>query len=267
MSIITDYHVHTEFSGDCNTPMAEIVRRSIQLGLKEVMLTDHLDFDYPNKELSFEIDYEEYMRNINILRAHYKEIDILMGVEVGYQPHLNDRFNEVLNAYPFDFVICSIHAWNGLEIDKGDLFKGRSQEDGYRAYFEMLKHAVENFNNCDVYGHLDFIVRYGDFQDKTLSYQTYKDIIDEILSMIIKKGKGIELNTSGLRYNLNSMHPNRDILKRYFELGGGIITLGSDAHMLKDLCADFDKAIKHLKEIGFTKITTFKNRKPSFIKI
>ena len=264
---ITDHHVHTEFSGDCSTPMEVIINRAAELGLKEVMFTDHVDFDYPSKDISFEVDFEKYIKFLKKFSAQYKEIDILMGVEVGYQPHLNERINELLNSYKFDFVICSVHAWNGEELDKGDLFKGKSQREGYRAYFESVKYTIENFNDFDVFGHLDFIVRYGDFENKTIRYEDYKNILDEILLMIINKGKGIELNTSGLRYNLKSMHPNREILTRYFELGGRIITIGSDAHELKDLCADFDKAIKELKEIGFKEITTFKNRKPNFIKI
>lgn len=267
MSIYTDHHVHTKFSGDCNTPMEDIINRAIRLGLKEVIFTDHVDFDYPSNEVFFEIDYEEYMEKIKKLREQYKEIDIILGVELGYQPNLNDRYNELLKAYPFDFVICSIHALEGVELDKGDLFKTRTQDEGYRTYLESMKYTIENFNNCDVYGHLDFIVRYGNFDNKVLRYKDYKDIIDEILCLIISKGKGIELNTSGLRYNLNSMHPNREILERYFELGGRIITIGSDAHTSKDLCSGFDKAIKELKEIGFKEITTFKNRKPKFINI
>lgn len=267
MSAITDHHVHSEFSGDCNTPMEDIVERAIKLGLKEVMFTEHQDFEYPSKEICFEINIQEYVETIKRLKEKYKEIDILMGIEIGYQPGLNDKINNLLNSYPFDFVICSIHAWNGMALDKGHLFQGKTQKGGYREYFENLKYCVENFQNCDVYGHLDFIVRYGNFQNKILRYKDYKDIIDKILKTIINNGKGIELNTSGLRYNLNTMHPNKDILKRYFELGGKIVTLGSDAHRVDELGADFDIALKQLRQIGFTDITTFKNRKASLIKI
>ncbi|MBU3160447.1 histidinol-phosphatase HisJ family protein [Clostridium frigoris] len=264
---ITDHHVHTEFSGDCDTPMEVIINRTTELGLKEVMFTDHMDFAYPSTDINFEVDYKKYINVLEKLRIKYKEMDILMGVEVGYQPGLNESINELLNSYDFDFVICSLHAWNGAALDKGDLFKGRSQQEGYRAYFESLKYTLKNFDNFDVVGHLDFINRYGNFANKTIRYDDYKNILDKILLMIINKGKGIELNTSGLRYKLNSMHPSREILKRYLELGGRIITIGSDAHVLKDLYADFDKAILQLKEIGFKEITTFKNRKSNFIKI
>ncbi|MGV8981886.1 histidinol-phosphatase HisJ family protein [Clostridium sp.] len=264
---ITDHHVHTEFSGECSTPMEVIINRAMLLGLKEVMFTDHLDFDYPSADICFEVDYKKYIEVLEKLTVQYSDMDILLGIEVGYQPGLNERINQLLNSHDFDFVICSIHAWNGAALDKGDLFKGRSQEEGYRAYFDILKYTIENFDNFDVIGHLDFIVRYGDFENKSIRYEDYKIILDEILSLIIKKGKGIELNTSGLRYKLSSMHPSRQILTRYFELGGRIITIGSDAHKLNDLYADFDKAILELKEIGFSEITTFKNRKPNFIKI
>ncbi|HSQ89817.1 histidinol-phosphatase HisJ family protein [Romboutsia sp.] len=151
MNIITDHHVHSEFSGDCNTPIDDVVKRAIELGLKEVMFTDHQDFDYPSDEICFEINIEEYVEKIKKLREKYKEIDILMGIEIGYQPDLNDKINNLLNSHPFDFVICSIHAWNDIELDTGDLFKGKTQEEGYREYFENLKYCVEHFDNCDVY--------------------------------------------------------------------------------------------------------------------
>ena len=133
---ITDHHVHTEFSGDCSTPMEVIINRAAQLGLKEVMFTDHVDFDYPSEDICFEVDYKKYIKVLEKLTVKYSDMDILLGIEVGYQPGLNERINQLLNSYDFDFVICSIHAWNGAALDKGDLFKGRSQEEGYRAYFE-----------------------------------------------------------------------------------------------------------------------------------
>ncbi|WP_298838512.1 histidinol-phosphatase HisJ family protein [Clostridium sp.] len=113
---ITDHHVHTEFSGDCDTPMEVIINKAKELGLKEVMFTDHMDFDYPSKDINFEVDYKKYLNVLEKLRIKYKEMDILMGIEVGYQPGLNESINKLLNSYDFDFVICSIHAWNGYQI-------------------------------------------------------------------------------------------------------------------------------------------------------
>lgn len=267
MNIIIDQHVHTEFSADCDTPMEDMVKRAIELGLKEIIFTDHMDFDYPDEEVLFEVNYETYIKELTRLRNKYSELEILMGVEVGYQPHLNDRLETFLNSYPFDFVIASIHACDGFEFCKGGFFEGKTQKESYKVYFENVKYCVENFDNCDIYGHLDMIARYGPFNNKELRYEDFKEIIDEILYLIISKGKGIELNTSGLRYNLEIMHPQKDIIKRYLEMGGKIITLGSDAHSTIELCSDFERALRDLKEIGFKSITKFKNRIPSFIDI
>lgn len=267
INLIMDSHVHTEFSPDSDSKMVDIIKRAIKLGLKQVIFTDHVDFDSPEEMFSYEINYLDYMNKINNLKYNYPNIEILMGVEIGYQPHLNERLDKFLKSYPFDFVICSIHSCDGLDFYNGDFFKGKTQRESYISYFKTIQESIENYNNFDVYGHLDAIVRYGNFPNKKVEYLDFKDVIDNILILIIKKGKGIELNTSGLRYNLGEMHPNIDIVKRYFELGGKIITLGSDAHEANDLCANFKEGIKILKDIGFKKITQFKNRIPIFIEI
>lgn len=267
MSFYADYHVHTSFSGDCNAPMEKMIKKAIRLGLKEIAFTDHVDFDYPDP--SFEaIDYDVYIEEFSRLKKQYQgRINLVLGVEVGYQPHVRDNIEKVLRHYPFDFVICSTHMADRLDFYTGDFFKAKRQDEAYRRYFENVLEAVQQFNNYDVYGHLDFIVRYGDFPEKTLCYADYKDIIDEILKKIIANGSGIEINTSGYRYKLNQLHPQAAIVKRYFELGGEIITIGSDAHQTEDLCSHFTTAYQLLKELNITHIATFKNRQVHFVKI
>ena len=126
-------------------------------------------------------------------------------------------------------------------------------------------------NEFDVYGHIDYVIRYVikyyDNVINKINYDEFRDILDEILLVIINKDKGIEINTSGIRYGLNSVHPNIEILKRYKELGGKIITIGSDAHRVEDLASHFDIAIDLLEQSGFEEIAVYHNRKPDFIKI
>ncbi|NLK21649.1 MAG: histidinol-phosphatase HisJ family protein [Epulopiscium sp.] len=263
-----DYHVHTSFSSDCHEEMENQIKKGIDSGLKEIALTDHVDFDYPDTEFPFMIDYDEYMKAFSFLKDKYKnKINLILGVELGFQPHIIKDLEEFINRYPFDFVICSMHVCDRLDLYNGDFFKGKEQKNAYLRYFECVLDNVKNFTNYDVYGHIDYINRYGNFSNKHLSPEDYMDIIDTILKNIIASEKGIELNTSGYRYDLGHANPQFPILKRYKELGGKIVTIGSDAHHSQDICSNFTHAYEILKESGFTEFALFSNRKPHFMKL
>lgn len=246
--------------------MEKMVRRAVELGLKEITFTDHVDYDYPDMDGEFfEVNFDKYMEEIEKLKSKYPEIEILMGVEIGYQPQVIERIDKLVRSFPFDFVMGSIHACDGLDLYTGEFFEGKTKQSSYQGYLNNLKDCVKNFDNCDVFGHLDVIIRYGRFRNNDLEYDEFQETLDKILKLIIQKDKGIELNTSGPRYNLDDMHPQKDILEKYHDLGGKILTLGSDAHKTKDLGAGFKEATDNLKNIGFTKVTKFKKRKPIFI--
>ncbi len=189
---------------------------------------------------------------------------MLFGIEIGMQHHLHDTYTDLITSHPFDFVIASNHLANGEDVYYPAYFENRSQNQGYLEYFEDMLDNVTHFDAFDVYGHLDYVIRYGDFEDKKLYYSDFQELLDAILSTLIKKDKGIELNTSGYRYGLGHPHPTTDILKRYHDLGGKIITLGSDAHYTKDLCSHFDTAKDLLKSLGYKYHTTFVQRKAEF---
>ena len=104
-------------------------------------------------------------------------------------------------------------------------------------------------------------------KDKFYSYETYKDIVDSILSYLIENEKGIEVNTAGLVKGLSNPNPCRDIIKRYRELGGDIITIGSDSHTPDTLGAHFDKAAEILTDCGFKYYCVFANRIAEYLKI
>lgn len=146
-------------------------------------------------------------------------------------------------------------------------FEGLTQKQAYIRYFEEVLKNVNLYDEFDVYGHIDYIIRYGGYENKTLIYSEYEEVLDEILKTLINKGKGIEVNTSGFRYGLETAHPNEEILKRYRSLGGKIITVGSDAHQTKDLYSNFEKVYSLLKSLGYEYYTVFQNREPRFIKL
>ena len=265
-----DYHVHSQFSYDCDADMEKTIKYAIAKGLQEIAFTAHVDFDYPdpNLRLCTLINYDKYLETFNTLKNRYKkDINILLGIELGLQPQVVNKIDQLLFKYPFDFVIGSTHTIDNCQCIDDDFFRKYDQKNVYLRYLESVLKNIKAHNNFDVCGHLDFIVRYGPYAVKKLSSGDYSDIVDTILKMLIIKGHGIELNTSGFRYGLKQAHPSVDILKRYRELGGIMITVGSDAHHSHHLCCDFKIAYDMLKATGFKNITIYRQRKPYFIDI
>ncbi len=256
----TDHHVHTSFSPDSQASIEKYLVRAKELGLESVIFTDHTDMGAIEVEFQKHIDYGDYMSLMKRYEEEY-EIDIKLGIEIGYEKSHKDQINDLLDKYPFDFVIASIHYGDGKDFYLGDFYEGKSQREAYMRYFEILLEMVENFSNFDVVGHLDHIIRYGDYKDKTYAYEDYQEILDKILKTIIEKSKGIEVNTSGLRGELETTYPSQEVLKRYRQLGGRIITLGSDTHFNQDYYKGILEEIDNLKSLGYEEITSFKERR------
>lgn len=262
-----DFHMHTSFSSDSDTKPEEMIKQSIKLGLNTICFTDHYDKDYPRykEKEEFQLETKRYFSEMKELQERYKnQIDIRIGVETGLQPHLGEFWNEFTKKYPFDFVIGSVHVVDGQDPYYGDFFEGRTDEEAYRQTFEETLIDIKQNSHFDVLGHIDYIVRYGKTKAEQYSYKKHADIIDEILKCLIQHGKGIELNTAGLKYGLGFCHPHPDIIKRYKELGGEIITIGSDGHRPEHIAYDFQKVSDILKSCGFKVYTEFKGRKPIF---
>ncbi len=272
MKIFADCHMHTAFSTDSDTPMDQMIERGIELGLKQMCFTDHLDADFPPSEIfgegAFLIEDTSYKATLAEMKERYKDkIEILYGIEVGLQPHLTEQTVVPFSTDFFDFIIGSCHVVRKIDICEPVFYEGRSEKEALEEYYETQCKLAAQFDNYDVFGHLDYILRYSPYKDSTFQYSTYADYIDYILRTMIERGKGIEINTGGFKKGLKEAHPCNDTLKRYKELGGEIITVGSDAHMCQNVADYFDKAAEILKSCGFEYYTVFRNRKPEFYKI
>lgn len=263
-----DFHMHTGFSYDTDSNPEEMVKRSIELGLKTICITDHHDEDYPEDVTAFQLDVESYLAEMQRLKEKYKEqIDLRIGVELGLQPHLSSFYEKFVTKYPFEFVLGSMHVFDKMDPYYGHYFEGKSDKDAYRAAFEETLETIKNFKNFDVLGHIDYVVRYGKHKQEQYSYIENAEIIDEILKYVIQNGKGIELNTAGLKYGLGFCHPYPAILKRYRELGGEIITVGSDGHKPEHIAYGFGQVKEILKDAGFKYYTEFKDRRPIYVNL
>ena len=278
---IPDYHLHSSFSADCDTDINEIIKNAMSKGMSSLCFTDHNDLDFPDTpdKLVFDLNIDEYIPALLELRAKYisSGFDIRIGVEQGVMRSTCETLNNYSKEHPgLDFIICSSHV-----VDGGDPYYKESwyYPDGspkdadklYTEYYEDMLYNVQNFNNYNVYGHIDYIFRFGDKIDshifKEKYFSRYKDIFYEILKTIIENGKGIEINTGSLYRGLDFAHPHIETLKMYKELGGEILTFGSDAHDLEHIGHAFDEAAEMAKSVGFKFYCTFKDMKPEFLNL
>lgn len=272
MPILADCHLHSHHSGDSEAPMEDMVRRGIELGLHTMCFTEHNDFGYPampgEPEDLFLLNADSYLYELLGLKEKYADqIKILFGLELGLQPEVFRENAVFARSHEYDFIIGSSHICMGKDPYYPSFFEGRSDEEAYREYFRSELDNIKKFSNFDVYGHLDYVVRYGASRDENYSYDRYKDLLDAILEQLLEKEKGIELNTGGIKKGMKDFHPCMDVLKRYRSLGGEIITVGSDAHEPAHMGDAFDRAAEVLKECGFKYYTIFEKRHPEYIKI
>lgn len=268
--ILSDSHMHTCFSTDSESTPESMIQASIKRGLKSICITDHNDKDYPHPEFfdeeePFVFDVQQYFNQLSSLKETYKnEIDVRIGIEIGMREHLVAYYQKLVDENAFDFVIASMHTIHGMDPYYPKYFEGKTDEQGYQEVFAETIHMLKLYDDFDVLGHMDYIVRYGRHQAQEYSYLRFADYFDEILKLIIEKGKGIEVNTSGFKYGLGFAHPHPDILRRYKELGGEIITIGADGHKPEHIAYDFEKVSVLLEACGFKYYTEFRGRKPIF---
>ena len=262
-----DTHVHSSFSTDSETPIEENILTAIEKGLPWICMTDHIDWDYPVDEETFDFDVAAYFETIGDLKETYGDrIRILTGVELGMQPHLKDRYEALLKAWPFDFCIGSQHLVNGYDPYYPVTFEGKTDREVYRAYFEETLENIKIFHSFDSLGHLDYIIRYGK-ERRRYRYSEFADVLDEILKTILKYNIALEVNTAGVRKRLGGPNPQIEVLKRYRELGGTLVTLGSDSHKSFSLGYAFDSVTEMLRSVGFTHIAVYIGRHPKFVKL
>ena len=278
--MFADYHVHTSYSDDSEYPMEEVVKDAISFGLDEICVTDHVDYGVkrdwddprgmtyrrggagePERMALANVDYPRYATEIAALREKYKDqITLKMGIEFGIQTHTIPQYEKLFSVWPFDFIILSVHQVEDKEFWTQDFQRGRTQTEYNLRYYEEILALVQQYHHYSVLGHMDLISSY----DKAgpFSFEKIRPIVKEILKTIIFDGKGIEVNTSCYRYGLNDLTPSTDILRLYRDLGGRIITIGSDSHRKEHLGAYLTETISALKAIGYKEVYTFKQMCP-----
>lgn len=290
--IKADCHLHTSFSGDSSTPMEQMIEQAIHLGLPRVCFTEHLDWDYPAPDSSkrsqaelpfatgngpenpFSLDLFAYYTRLEELQSRYRSrIDVRFGIELGMIDSAYDVYRALLKKYPFDFVIASSHLVDRLDPYYPDFWQTYEDErqfdavrHGMERYFTSTLKHLSAFDDFDTYAHLDYIIRYVPGK-RSYSYLEYADLLDAILKRLIEMDKALEVNTGGYKYGLGVPNPQPEVLRRYQELGGERITIGSDAHAPEHIAFDFAVCTDLLTSLGFRYYAVYNHRSPEMWKL
>lgn len=251
-----DSHVHTEFSADSEMKAADALREAAKQGLG-LVFTEHLDYDFPSAGTEeFIFDPEAYWAKYEPLRAEGK---LSLGVEMGMMASAREKNAAFLRRVPFDFVLASIHFLDVKDLYYPETFEGREKCEMYHEYFTVMRDEIYAHPFINALAHIDYIARNAPFDNPEISYGAFTEDIDAVLRALIETETAIEINTRRLSV-LRGIKELAPVYRRYHELGGRYVTIGSDAHVPQSIGRCYNRA-RELARAFDLQIVTFRERK------
>ena len=269
--LLFDNHNHSQFSFDGKRSSIEgCAHEAISKGLSGIAFTDHCDFFVP----AMKAQYENLVPEVFDVAPQQAEIDrvqglvgegrlkILKGIEVGMHEDHHEDIRAMLSDNSFDQVIASVHYLDGIDPFYGGYYEDKDWKTAYGHYLETIYKEMTWLGDFDIMGHFDYVVRYAPYDRTSLMYRDFNDILDEMFRFLIQEGKALEINTKSYRnYKGRDITLDRNILDRYKELGGEIISLGSDSHRPEQSGTSFKEYVLLLKSLGFRWTAHYESRK------
>lgn len=261
--IRTDIHTHTKFSADGRNSIEEMIAAAMQKGLAWYGISEHFNYDYDRLHLTIDgqevppIDERAYFTRARELQKQLRgKLHLLVGAEFGYDNANStlQRYIETEQEYSPDFVVNSVHTCLGMDCYFPHYCDGKSKEYAYNAYLYRVLESLDAPYRYDIVAHIGYCSRNATYPDPKLRYEDYADVLDEILKRIIARGKILEVNSSAKTAG-SPFIPDTDILERYFELGGRMVSFASDAHDTTRIADRRDIVVAALKKVGFTYLT------------
>ncbi len=258
MAELIDYHVHSDNSFDCKTPMDEMCRSAIERGISEIAFTDHLN----NHLLDIDLGYyqaERYFADLERCRAQYPNLIIRAGIELGEPHRWGRKIAPILERYTYDVVLGSLH-WVGNEsVFNPAYFRRREPQKAYGDYFAELTQMVRQ-GGFNILAHVDVPKRVGFDVYGSYDIAAYEDAVRTLWQACIDCQIVPEINTKGARYTVGQFHPTTEALRWYVEMGGSAITLGSDAHQPDKIGQQFEQALESARAAGLAQLCRFERQ-------
>ena len=267
--MITDGHNHTKhFSVDAGQTIDELLAAARNAGCTRVGITEHYELDYPDDGLNWMFDLKEYENTFPSWRekAAANGMELLMGIEFGYQSHVAEEIDRIAASYPFDVVLLSNHLFRGKDFYVDRECYQLPKNDLHREYIGIMAEMCEKCNNYDVAAHYDYINRYTDNLENFVLYEDCPAEFDRMFEALISKGKALEINTKSIQKHKErgfTRHlPDPAVINRYKEMGGKLICFGSDSHTPDTFGVCMSEAVEYMKSLGFKESVYFKAHKP-----
>jgi histidinol-phosphatase (PHP family) len=259
-----DYHMHSRFSSDSNASVSAMCASAIEKGIPEIGLSEHYDLHSKEQEPVF-YRPEAWWEEVGRIRASLDGRLILRaGVEIGEPHRFPGEVRSLLDRYPYDYVIGSLHFVGDDFVFDNRLLKRKGADEFMQAYFLELVEMTKA-PQFDILGHLDVPVRNGKPIWGAYDPRRYEAQIRAVLQNCIDHGIALDVNSGGLRRRAQNLMPDALILCWYREMGGALLTLGSDAHSSEDVGSHLDQALKSIRDAGLNSITRYEQRRPSIL--
>lgn len=265
---MVDMHTHTTYSPDASMTIMEAAAQADILGITHMAITDHCDYPPDLNNTDWIVtDIPGYIRDITAAQHAYTHLNIIRGMEIGHVDYAKDRIEDLLDALQPDFIIGSSHYIHGVDPYFRTYYDNKTKQEAYIEYLDYIAESIlEMDERICVVGHIGYVTRYGPYHDRSMHYADFPEAIDRLLQNVIHRGMGIEINTSG--YNtLGVPMPTFSLVERYRQLGGEILTIGSDAHSVDRLGQHYHRAVDMAKSAGFKYQAIFKDLQPTFIEL
>jgi len=264
-----DYHLHSakSFDADPNTSIEAILKASLDRGLDEIILCDHYDVNWVITGENPDIDFQDSRNQVNAAKEKFKvrnkNIKYLLGIELGQPNQCPEKAREVLADNDFDFILCALHNAKGEEDFYYIDYKNTNILDLIRIFEKYTEELCDlaNWGNFHSLAHITYPVRYFLLNNIHIPMKKYNDLYKKLFGILIHRGIALEVNTSGLRKRINRLSPPYELLKLYKEVGGELVTIGSDAHNTSDIFSGIPHTYGRLLSLGFRYITTVRDKK------